>query len=47
MSVRDDVYFSFQDEAIRKTLGRLIEKTEVFPNIVDNQIKSKIDLIKL
>jgi hypothetical protein len=32
MSVRDDVYFSFQDEAIRKTLGRLIEKTKVFLN---------------
>jgi hypothetical protein len=32
MSVSDDVYFSFQDEAIRKTLGKLGEKTKAFLN---------------
>jgi hypothetical protein len=28
MSVKDDDYFSFQDEAIRKILGKLHEKTK-------------------
>jgi hypothetical protein len=28
MSVEDDVYFSFQDEAIRKILGKLLEKAK-------------------
>jgi hypothetical protein len=32
MSVEDDVYFSFQDEAIRKILGRLLEKAKAFLN---------------
>ena len=32
MSVKDDVYFSFQDEAIRKILGKLHEKTKAFLN---------------
>src|ERR671919_2737909 len=32
MSVEDDVYFSFQDEAIRKTLDKLPEKTKAFQN---------------
>ena len=32
MSVEDDVYFSFQDEAIRKTLDKLPEKTKAFLN---------------
>jgi hypothetical protein len=32
MSVKDDVYFSFQDEAIREILGKWLEKTKVFLN---------------
>jgi hypothetical protein len=32
MSVEDDVYFSFQDEAIRKILGKLLEKAKAFLN---------------
>jgi hypothetical protein len=30
MSVKDEVYFSFQDEAIRKILGKLLEKSKAF-----------------
>jgi hypothetical protein len=32
MSVKDDVYFSFQDEAIRKILSKLLEKAKAFLN---------------
>src|SRR5918999_4810019 len=32
MSVKDDFYFSFQDQAIRKTLDKLPEKTKAFLN---------------
>ena len=32
MSVKDDVYFSFQDEAIRKILGKLLEKAKAILN---------------
>jgi hypothetical protein len=42
MSVSNDVYFSFQDEAIRKTLGRLLEKTKVFLN-PDYDLKKTVE----
>ena len=32
MSMKDDVYFSFQDEAIRKILSKLLEKAKAFLN---------------
>jgi hypothetical protein len=32
MSVKDDVYFSFQDGAIRTILSKLLEKTKAFLN---------------
>ena len=32
MSVKDDVYFSFQDEAIRRVLSKLLEKAKAFLN---------------
>ena len=32
MSVKDDAYFSFQDEAIRRVLSKLLEKAKVFLN---------------
>ena len=32
MSVKDDVYFSFQGEAIRRVLSKLLEKAKAFLN---------------
>ena len=32
MSMKDDVYFSFQDEAIRKILSKSLEKAKAFLN---------------
>jgi hypothetical protein len=34
MSVKDDVYFSFQDEAIRKILSKLLEKAKAFQILI-------------
>jgi hypothetical protein len=42
MSVEDDVYFSFQDEAIRKILDKLPEKTKAFLN-PDYDLKKTIE----
>lgn len=42
MSVSDDVYFRFQDEAIRKTLEQLLEKTKAFLN-PDYDLKKTVE----
>jgi hypothetical protein len=48
MSVKDDVYFSFQDEAIRKILGYLNEKTHAFlsPDYgLKNSVENETDFL--
>ncbi|MDQ4013097.1 MAG: hypothetical protein M3146_05150 [Thermoproteota archaeon] len=42
MSVSDDVYFSFQDEALSKTIGQLLEETKVFLN-PDYDLKKTVE----
>jgi hypothetical protein len=48
MSVKDDVYFSFQDEAIRKILSKLLEKAKAFLNpdySLKKSIKNETDFL--
>ena len=42
MSVKDDVYFSFQDEAIRRVLSKLLEKAKAFLN-PDYSLKKSVE----
>ena len=45
MSVEDDVYFSFQDEVIRKVLGKLLEKAKAFLNPDYGRVENETDFL--